>query len=177
MVDSSNMPGGRQLCRPPFFVIQKGSVPMSRKPLSVTDNVEAKCTRCNAILNHTIVAMVEGRIVRVKCNTCQGEHNYRTGVVAKKSATASDAVKKAKTAGTAAAKGTKKDPAAAERAEWETISPGFNPDKAAAYAMTGKFRMNSLVQHPSFGLGIVKKVLIGKVEILFKDGIKLLKSA
>jgi hypothetical protein len=149
---------------------------MSRKPLSVTDNVEAKCTRCNAILNHTIVAMVEGRIVRVKCNTCQGEHNYRTGAVAKKAAS-SDGAAKPKTAGSAAAKGTKKDPAAAERAEWEAISPGFNPEKAAAYSMTGKFRMNSLVQHPSFGMGVVRKVLIGKIEILFKDGIKLLKSA
>jgi len=42
--------------------------------------------------------------------------------------------------------------------------------------MTGKFRMNAFVRHPVFGLGIVRRVDVGKVEILFQTGKKLLKT-
>ena len=48
---------------------------MSRK-LSAGDTIEARCTRCRAVLNHTIVAMVAEKVVRVECNTCRGMHNY-----------------------------------------------------------------------------------------------------
>src|SRR2546422_867426 len=40
-------------------------------------DIDAWCTRCKMNLGHTILAMVSGRPVRVRCNTCQGEHNYR----------------------------------------------------------------------------------------------------
>ena len=41
------------------------------------DSVESQCTRCKALLNHTIIALVAGQVARVKCNTCGSEHNHR----------------------------------------------------------------------------------------------------
>src|SRR5207302_3841179 len=43
----------------------------------VGGDVDAFCTRCKMELGHTILAMVGARPVRVRCNTCGGEHNYR----------------------------------------------------------------------------------------------------
>ena len=40
-------------------------------------DIDAWCTRCKMNLGHTILAMVGSKPVRVRCNTCQGEHNYR----------------------------------------------------------------------------------------------------
>ena len=44
---------------------------MSMKKLSAGDNIEARCTRCRTVLNHTIVAMVGEKVVWVECNTCR----------------------------------------------------------------------------------------------------------
>lgn len=50
---------------------------MSNVP-RVGGEVDAACTKCKMLLGHTILAMVGSRIARVRCNTCQGEHNFRT---------------------------------------------------------------------------------------------------
>jgi hypothetical protein len=49
-------------------------------------------------------------------------------------------------------------------------------DNALAYDMAGKFRVNDLVDHTVFGLGIVKSLIKpGKMEVLFEGGKKLLR--
>ena len=40
--------------------------------------VEAYCTKCKLVLDHTIVALKGAKPSRVKCNTCGGDHNYRS---------------------------------------------------------------------------------------------------
>lgn len=146
---------------------------MSSKPLSTGDITEARCTRCQEIMNHTIVAMVEERIVRVQCNTCNGVHNYRRALSVKKEAANAQ---NGRTTPAAAPRGSRKDPLAAERQEWAALVVGMQPELATAYAMDGKYKVNGLVKHATFGLGIVKRQVPGKVEILFADGKKLLKS-
>ena len=133
------------------------------------DITESRCTRCKAPTNHTIVAMVEGHIVRVQCNTCNGVHNYHKILAPRKAA--------APAAGKVATPRTPKvDPLAAERQEWASLRPTMRTERAIAYAMTTRFKVNDIVDHPSFGLGLVKRLVApNKVEILFADGIKLLR--
>lgn len=141
------------------------------KKLSTGDITEARCTRCQEIMNHTIVAMVEEKIVRVQCNTCKGMHNYRNPAPAKKVA-----VKKSLTEKTTTPRVSRKDPLAGERQEWAEEIVKMQPELAIAYTMDGKYKVNSLVKHATFGLGIVKRQSPGKVEMLFVDGKKMLKS-
>ena len=37
------------------------------------DRIEARCTRCNDITGHVIVALVGGEIVKVECRACGSE--------------------------------------------------------------------------------------------------------
>ena len=143
---------------------------MATRKLAAGDCIEARCTRCRALLNHTIVAMVGDKVIRVECNTCRGIHNYH----AEKTVTG-PAAGGARTKAAAPRKG-KKDPGAAEREEWESLGPAMEPDKALPYDMNGKYRVNNLVAHPVFGLGIVKLVMPpNKMQVLFRDGNKLLR--
>ena len=48
-----------------------------QKSLKVGGDIDAWCTRCKMDLGHTILAMVGTKAARVRCNTCQGEHNYK----------------------------------------------------------------------------------------------------
>lgn len=144
---------------------------------SAGDNVEAKCTRCRAVLNHTIVAMVGERIVRVQCNTCGGQHNYHPPQEEKKpverSATARSAAPRTPSAGRP-----RREPVPKGPSEWEQRMEVTDPATATPYAMDRPFRTCEVVSHPVFGIGFVLTVTKpNKVEILFGDGVKLLRCA
>jgi hypothetical protein len=144
---------------------------MRIKKLSAGDIIEASCTRCRATLNHTIVAMVGERVVRVECNTCHGVHNYRGPVEKKEKTSGLTAPKKQTTP-----RQPKKDPGVSDTEEWETLNPTFNPDQATPYDMNGKYRSNELINHATFGLGVVKSIIPpNKMEVLFQVGKKLLR--
>ncbi|HXV20235.1 MAG TPA: hypothetical protein VD811_04475 [Desulfuromonadales bacterium] len=143
---------------------------MSNKKLSAGDVIEAHCTRCRTLMNHTIVAMVGERVVRVQCNTCNGVHNYKEAKPAKVSTERSASPKPA-----AAPRASRKDPGAADRQEWIALRSNMQRERAKAYDMNGSYKVKDLVEHPVFGLGVVQRVVANKVEILFEQGRKLLR--
>jgi hypothetical protein len=120
--------------------------------------------------------MVEGKVIRVECNTCNGVHNYHAPPVAKEpKAPKKVAVSKPRST-TATPRVSRKDPSEVEREEWASLQPTFDPEKALPYDMNGRFMAKRLVLHPMFGLGIVKTITVpNKMQVLFKDGIKLLR--
>ena len=139
--------------------------------LSAGNIIEASCTRCRATLNHTIVAMVGEKVVRVECNTCHGVHNYR-GPVEKKEKTISQAAPKKQSV----PRQPKKDPGISDMEEWEALKPTFDRNQATPYDMDRKYRANELINHSTFGLGIVKtNIPPKKMEVLFELGKKLLR--
>ena len=143
---------------------------MATRKRAAGDCIEARCTRCRALLNHTIVAMVGDKVIRVECNTCGGIHNYHAEKAVAGPAAGSTRTK------TAAPRTGRKDPGAAEREEWESLSPAMDPNKALPYDMNGRYREKNLVAHPVFGLGIVKLLIPpNKMQVLFQDGNKLLR--
>jgi len=148
---------------------------MITRKLSAGDIIEARCTKCRDILNHRIVAMVAEKIVRVECNTCGGTHNYYPPPALKTAkATSGGGSSAAKPA--TAPRAAKKDPAQADRDEWLSIRQNLNPDRAIAYSMTVKCKVNEVIDHPVFGLGLVKLLIApNKMQVLFEDGIKLLR--
>lgn len=149
---------------------------MTTRILSAGDIIEARCTKCREVLNHRIVAMVEGKVVRVECNTCNGVHNYYPPPAVKDAKAPRAAAASKPRSTTAVPRTSRKDPAEAEREEWASLHPTFDLDKALPYAMDGRFTVKRLILHPSFGVGIVKAVIVpNKMQVLFKDGVKLLR--
>ncbi|BCG46423.1 hypothetical protein GEOBRER4_n1219 [Citrifermentans bremense] len=147
---------------------------MQKRVLAAGDMVDSQCTRCKALLNHTIIAMVDGQVVRVKCNTCGSEHNHRPAKEPK--VTAAKAPKAAKEAKAPRARAVKA-PAISDEAVWEEMISPLDPDLAVPYNMEGKFRANTLIAHSTFGIGVIASSQAGKIEVVFKTGRKLLRSA
>lgn len=139
--------------------------------LSAGNTIETRCTRCNGVLNHTIVAMVAEKIVRVECSTCHGVHAYHPVKVPKEPAAAKGTQKKAVSSRTS-----KADPEAAARAEWQALQTGMDATQAIPYDMNRVYRVKSLLSHPNFGLGIVQLVIQpNKIDVLFQNGKKRLR--
>lgn len=147
---------------------------MRDRKLSAGDTIDSHCTKCRAVYNHTIVAMVGERVVRVQCNTCGGIHNFRAAEEPKPVRVTASGAATRKTE--PSQRKPKADPGALDREEWESLAPSFAAQQAVPYDMNGQFRANDLVKHPTFGVGIVK-VIAGpqKMEVLFQTGKKLLR--
>lgn len=131
----------------------------------VSGRVITRCNSCKMDLAHTIVAMVGSEIKRVQCNTCKSQHNFNYS--RKKSG---DEDEKPKTV------------LRPQRREvllpigaWSRRLEGRDYDTAKNYSPKEKFAQNDLINHPSFGMGVVERVLDNcKIEVLFQNGLKIL---
>jgi len=124
--------------------------------------ISAWCTKCRMELGHTIVAMVQNAPKRVRCNTCNGEHNYRIGP--------SDRIR---TGSTNLKRKTRK-PEAGYHELMSRLS-GDRPPRVRKYSTRENFEKNDVLEHPRFGVGVVATVIHrNKIEVFFKDGLKLL---
>jgi hypothetical protein len=128
----------------------------------VGGEVDAYCTKCELLLAHTVLAMVGTKIVRVKCNTCNGEHMYRGKSAPVPKPTAARAAR-------------------AAAAKVEKVTLGFQEQlatrdlsRAKKYSVKETFAVEDVVDHPTFGLGIVSGVRGDKVDIVFKTEAKIL---
>ncbi len=132
---------------------------MPSSTLSPGDPIEARCTKCRKNTNHIIVAMAEELPAKVQCNTCSGQHKYRPPTAPKKPAVRRTV-----------------DPKVAERKEWQELRPGMDAGQATDYSMATAFKVGVLMNHPTFGLGLVQRI-VGprKVEVLFEDGKKMMR--
>ncbi|MFA5517188.1 MAG: hypothetical protein WDA20_12960 [Desulfuromonadales bacterium] len=149
---------------------------MAKRPTTAGDDIEARCTRCREVTNHTVVAMVESRVARVKCNICDGVHNYHPPA-AQRTAARPVAAKPEKAAKAAKApRATARRTQAAEQAEWAEAARRAETAKVTPYAMNCSCRAGELVQHPVFGIGLVKEIVPpAKMAVLFELGTKLLR--
>jgi hypothetical protein len=158
---------------------------MSAKPIKPGTEVDSWCTKCRMDLLHRIIAVHNGRIIRVECRTCGGHHNYR----------------RPKSASAAQARATGPRPPAQERQRTSSVVP--SPRKAAAveaekqreaswqkavlgqpissfkaYRASQTFSSGDLIRHGKFGDGYIVRVIDRqKVEVMFKDGPRMLAQA
>lgn len=137
----------------------------------VGGEVDAFCTRCKlpTPLAHTILAMVGTKIARVRCNTCGGDHAYRGAPGSTDKPTAAARASAARAAGAPKA----------EKPEKVVISfeeqlAGKDIANAPRYSPKDTYKVEQVVQHPTFGLGLVTAVRGDKVDIAFKSEAKTL---
>jgi hypothetical protein len=115
-------------------------MPMNK--LAVGSDIEAYCTKCKIVLAHTIVAMQGQKARRVKCNTCDGTHNYRPSKPEPKTA--------AKKSGKA------KSTTRRVRQSWDEIMQQATSKPKKPYLMSGSFGEGDWIEHRTFGLGCVQ---------------------
>jgi hypothetical protein len=118
-------------------------------------------------LNHIIVAMKGERIAKVQCFTCKKEHVYR----APKGATEPQA----KAAPRAKKSSSDEEGHHPIEAEWEKLMSSHRDLPVKAYSMKGQFSLGDKLNHPTFGDGIVGKLIYpNKLEVIFRSDVKVL---
>jgi hypothetical protein len=106
-------------------------------------------------LAHTVLAMVGARIARVRCNTCRKDHAFR------KSAPGASS----------------KHPANTTPPRRKTSAPptsipqqlaSLDASKARNYSPKENFAEGDILNHATFGLGLVQTVRGEKIDVAFK---------
>ena len=131
----------------------------------VAQETLAYCTSCKMDLNSVVVAMKGDRIAKVQCLTCKKEHTFKAakGVTTPKKKT----TKKKKDSAEATA--------TSIEAEWEKLMAQHKDAPMKPYSMKGAFLLGDKIHHPSFGDGIVGKLIYpNKIEIIFRTDLKVL---
>lgn len=132
--------------------------------IAVGSDIDAYCTKCKEVLNHAIVAMQGDKPRRVRCHTCDGEHNYR----ATKPASRTPAKKSAKTT-------KKKTTTKKSRQSWEEVMQQAMDKPHKKYSMSGSFDEGDWIEHSHFGLGCVQSFTApNKITVRFADSTRLL---
>jgi len=126
---------------------------------SAGENIASLCTKCKLNLDHAIVAMDGETIVKVKCKTCGSVHKFRNPADPPK----------------VRAPRAKKDNSKTAVSVWENGIASAR-GKEHSYSMGSKYRVGDIVNHDTFGKGVVQKLYTNKCDVLFQDKERLMAS-
>ncbi|HUJ19086.1 MAG TPA: hypothetical protein VL197_13975 [Nitrospirota bacterium] len=124
-------------------------------------NIESYCGKCKVNRDHTVMTMDGETVAKVRCKMCGSMHKFRSPLDAQK-------VRKPRA---------KKEGAEAATAEiiW-AAGLAEAKGKERDYSMASKYRIGDIVNHQTFGKGIVMKLYVNKCDMLFKDRERLMAS-
>jgi hypothetical protein len=135
---------------------------MKKETTIVGGDIDSWCTRCKMLLGHTILAMVGTRPARVRCNTCQGEHNFRASAAEPKKGSWEPKVDRDRRL------------AKPIVTSWEALLAKKDLSLARRYSAKERFEMDDVLDHPTFGIGLVQEVRGDKMKVAFKADTKTL---
>ena len=137
--------------------------------IRVGGEIDAFCGKCELNLAHTIIAMVGQKVIKVKCNTCDNEHQFRGTQPLEKATSFAPPKTKAASSG-----GTRAPRAPVVKMSWEDQFAGKDLGRAKKYSPRETFVMDDVIDHPTFGIGLVIAVRVDKVDVSFKQDTKTL---
>ncbi len=129
--------------------------------LKIGQNIDSLCGKCKQSREHTIMAMDNETVSKVRCKSCGATHRYRNPADAPR------------------ARKPRTKPAAGAAATAETVwAAGLAKAKGSGreYSMAAAYRVGEIVNHQTFGKGIVLKLYVNRCGMLFKDGERLMAS-
>jgi RNase P subunit RPR2 len=121
------------------------------------------CKKCNADRYHVVLAHTTSKTAKIKCEVCGSQKSYSLPKAA-------GSTGKAKV--TRPRAGSETARRSSHNAEYETLLNTHEKAKETSYSIKAKFKMNEKINHPKFGIGIVRDVQPEKVEVVFADEVR-----
>lgn len=129
---------------------------------SAGKEVISHCGKCKLALSHTIVSMKDSSTIgKVECKTCKATHAYKD-----------PSTKTKKVRSKSMIPGGRSKSMSVNDLWTEEI--GKAQGKPISYSIRHTFSAGDMIDHKSFGLGIVQGIIDGKIEVLFQHDIKTL---
>jgi ribosomal protein S27E len=126
---------------------------------AVAKSVFLDCKKCGAERYHTVLAHTSATSAKIKCEVCGATKTHK--FIATKKPSKTGVVRKAKVS-----------KADEHRLEYEKMLTQNETAAAVKYDMKLSFEVNQKVNHPKFGLGVIRMSLPEKIEVVFADEVR-----
>lgn len=126
---------------------------------AVAKSVFLQCKKCGEERYHTVLAHTSSTSAKVKCEVCGAQKTHKFISTAKK-----------KTGGRVTKPRVSK--ADEHRAEYEKMLAQVEGSAAQKYDMKLSFAINQKLNHPKFGVGVIRNSLPDKIEVVFADEVR-----
>ncbi len=126
----------------------------------------AFCKKCDADRYHVVLAHTTATSAKIKCEICGSQKTYSLPKAQTRTGKPLTGAAKAKREQTMSAR------KSSHRNEYEMLLA--KDTNTSDYSMKGKFEKNQKIQHPKFGLGVIKDAAIDKIEVVFADEVRTL---
>ncbi len=133
----------------------------------VGGDVEAWCTPCGTLTEHSIVAMVGDEPKQVVCQACNARHSYRTAPARKGPAEPAQAPSRTMTGAEREAQKRADQKAAEARALSVELAEAT---EVRLFDPKGRYRAGEIISHPEFGRGKIETVLRSSLLVRFSIG-------
>lgn len=122
------------------------------------------CKKCDVDRYHKVLAHTSETSAKIECEVCHSKTKFT--------------LPKAKKATTAKAR-SPRAPSANQRksnhqAEYQELLNSLTAMEEKPYSLKAKFEIANKINHPKFGIGVVRSVQPDKIEVVFSDEVKLL---
>ena len=135
---------------------------------TVGGDVEAWCTHCHMMQEHSVLAATKGEPARVMCNTCKGQHKYR--------ACPPGSSKKKRAPGrTKMSQGRPAPGSRRSERDWQETTRNKDLSNPLAYHPGQIHAAGQVILHGKFGTGVVVEVKPrDKIVVVFADATRIL---
>lgn len=123
----------------------------------VATKIYVHCKKCNAERYHTVLAHTTSQSAKVECEVCKKKSTYSIKPKAAK-----------KSSGKTSGKGP------ASQTQWAEMLAKVKDDTRKPYNMKQKFDLDTTIQHPKFGVGVITAVNAEQIQVMFELGQKAL---
>ena len=118
----------------------------------VARKVYHPCNQCEVERYQVVLAHTNSKTARLECEVCHTKNTLKVGTPAKNS--------KKKTASKSSRGG--------HKVRWEELTQNASQDPAP-YNMREAFEVETLIDHPKFGLGVVTALTTNSIQVVFED--------
>ena len=130
---------------------------------AVAKNIHISCKKCETDRYHRVLAHLDAESAKVECEVCGSKKTFR--------------LKKAKSQGSkVSGSGVKKKKTSRKSQKpeviWQELKDKVDLEATQPYNMRTCYSVDTPIDHPKFGLGIVTDSNGAAIEVTFEDGSK-----
>jgi hypothetical protein len=129
----------------------------------VGKTVYTECKKCATERYHVVLAHKTATSAKVKCEVCGAQKSFSLPKAQSRSKTGTGRGRKAVSEATMRDNHSK---------EYEKLMQEHDSNPTQTYNMRMKFEVFHKVNHPKFGLGLVRAVQPDKIEVVFPDEVR-----
>ncbi len=132
---------------------------------AVAKSFSTECKKCGEERYHRVLTHLTATSAKIECEICHSKKTFKLGAKAapkKAAGPTKTALKKA-----AQAEATLK----AHSDEYEKLLAAADP-AGATYKISVKFQAQQKIEHPKFGVGVVRTALPDRIEVVFADEVR-----